>query len=59
MGNVSKICKKCSSENVKKDAWCSWDIDKQEWVIESIFDQEYCDSCEGETIIIDKEIKNE
>ena len=53
------ICKTCGSENVKKDAWAAWDEHKQEWVLDNIFDYEHCETCEGETTIIEKNLINE
>ena len=52
---MKKVCKHCGSENVVKDAWAEWDEDKQEWVLQQVFDYDYCTDCEGDTTIIDKE----
>jgi hypothetical protein len=56
MSKVIKVCKTCGSENVLKDAWAKFNPEIQEWVLENIFDNEYCEECENETTIIDKEI---
>lgn len=56
---VKKVCANCGSDNVVTDAWVSWDIDSQQWVIDDIFDNDYCKSCEGETTIQDEEIEDE
>jgi hypothetical protein len=56
MAKVRKVCKHCGSENVAKDAWSNWDVDKQEWVLYDVFDYEFCKTCEGETTIVDEEI---
>ena len=53
---VTKICKHCKSEDVVKDAWVSWNIETQAFdTIHNVFDLEYCNNCEGETTIIDKD----
>jgi hypothetical protein len=52
-----KVCKTCHSENVVVDAWAEWDEDKQEYVLKTVFDYEHCENCEGETTIINVEIK--
>jgi hypothetical protein len=52
---MKKICKLCGSENVRKDAWASWDSTINEWILNDVFDYEHCEECEGETTIIDKE----
>jgi len=49
----TRICNTCSSEDVVKDAWAVWNKDKQEWVLDCIFDNEFCKNCEGETTVID------
>ena len=41
-----KICGNCKSEEVRVDAWASWDVDAQEWVLHGVFDASYCDECE-------------
>jgi hypothetical protein len=58
MGDVNKVCKYCGSDNVWADATAVWDSWDQEWVLGSIFDNEYCIDCDGETTIIDtKEVQ--
>ena len=56
MTKVKKVCSHCGSENVAADAWASWDVYKQEWVLYDVFDYEFCKTCEGETTIVDEEI---
>lgn len=43
-------CKKCGSESVLRDAYAEWDKDKQEWVLQNVFDLAVCesDTCDGE-----------
>ncbi len=48
-------CAHCGGDNVERDAWASWDIDKQEWVLENVFDYAYCQDCESETSINETE----
>ena len=45
---IKIVCSKCKSENVMRDAWAVWDVATQEWVLGSVFDQGFCDTCEGE-----------
>lgn len=47
--DVQVCCKTCGGQNVKRDAWASWDPDIQEWVLEQVFDAGHCDDCDGET----------
>jgi len=48
MAKVDYVCTSCG-EPVLKDAWASWDTEKQEWVLETVFDQAFCSTCDGET----------
>lgn len=56
---VEQVCKACGSDDVKLDAWAVWDIDKQDWVLGYTFDDSFCESCEGETTIIDRQLTEE
>ncbi len=48
-------CAHCGGDSVVRDAWASWDIENQEWVLESVYDHAYCNDCEGETSINETE----
>lgn len=54
---LQMTCAHCGGVNVVRDAWASWDIDKQDWVLENIFDYTYCTDCENETSINETEIE--
>lgn len=41
-------CKYCGSENVKVDAWAIWDKDQDCYIIDTVFDDEYCPECENQ-----------
>lgn len=49
MAKVKYVCTECGSEDVVSDAWASWDIETQQWVLEDTFDMSYCRSCESES----------
>ena len=58
-GNTVKImvCAACGSENVKRDAWAVWSVPDQKWELESEpFDHAYCDDCDGECRINNRQI---
>ena len=40
------VCSWCGSADVSRDAWASWDIDRQEWVLGAVFDDGFCHACE-------------
>lgn len=48
---VQKVCRTCGSDAVRLDAFASWDEDAQAWVLDTIYDHEWCNTCEGETTI--------
>lgn len=39
-------CSECGGDNVVLDAYASWDVRAQEYVIDSTFDDAYCRDCE-------------
>lgn len=52
---MKKVCSSCQSENVVADAYVSWNDEIQKWEVEAVFDDAYCEDCEGETHIEDIE----
>ena len=50
-GDVHSVptCRTCGSERVVRDAWACWNPEFGLWEIETVFDQEFCHQCEGET----------
>lgn len=57
-GRFRMVCSKCGSEDVSRDAWASWNVDRQEWETSSVFDEAFCHDCETETSI-EKELIEE
>ena len=47
------ICATCGSENVRADAYASWDADTGEWILHSIYDEKFCEVCETSTSLLD------
>lgn len=46
---TAPTCRTCGSERVAKDAWACWNPNTGLWELETVFDQEFCHVCEGET----------
>jgi hypothetical protein len=46
-------CKRCNSTEVRSDAWAEWD--GEQWVLNSVFDNEWCLECDAETRVVYKE----
>ncbi|WP_454884772.1 hypothetical protein [Sphingomonas oryzagri] len=42
------VCAWCGSADVARDAWASWDVGKQDWVLVAVFDDGFCHACECE-----------
>lgn len=50
------ICSQCGSDDVKRDAWATWDEDAQQWVLDNVFDEAWCDACEGSTSLEEEQL---
>jgi hypothetical protein len=44
--NEKAICRSCGNDDVTCDAWASWNVIKQEWVLHSTYDDTFCQKCE-------------
>ena len=49
-------CRHCESEDVYRDAYASWDIATQEWVLANVYDDAYCNKCECDTKLDERDI---
>lgn len=54
---IAIVCGECGSDEVSRDAWADWDTGKQEWVLGAVFDYGHCHKCEGESSLIEVELK--
>lgn len=52
-------CYICGGSSVVRDAWAEWDIDAQEWVLQNVFDDAFCNDCETSTNIVEAEVTSE
>lgn len=41
------VCNVCGSDHVTRDAWATWDVDAQDWILEVAFDHAHCHRCMG------------
>lgn len=39
------VCSDCGSAEVFRDAYASWDIDTQQWIMQAVYDEAVCDAC--------------
>jgi len=48
MAKINLTCPYCGSDKVLADAYAAWDVETQEWVLHSTYDDKRCDACGGE-----------
>lgn len=49
-GQVKIVCSTCQSEDIKMDAYASWNFELQMWEAEDVFlNIGICNKCDGET----------
>jgi hypothetical protein len=53
---VSYVCRWCGSSSVYTDAWASWDVEKQDWVLDHTSTTEFCNDCYEETRLLEVEL---
>ena len=46
------ICATCGSENIRSDAYASWDVDAGDWELHSVYDEKYCEVCETDVSLL-------
>jgi|TARA_Y100000310_G_C20704423_1_gene834043 hypothetical protein len=51
-------CSKCGSFDVRRDAYVEWDIEKQKWVLATVFDDGACMDCEDSASLIEIQIED-
>lgn len=49
---TNKVCMYCGSTHVKRDAWAGWDAEGQRWVLDGMYDNAFCETCEGEATVV-------
>lgn len=47
--DIAIICRKCGSDDIRVDAYSSWDMKNQKWVHTSEHGNHVCEGCGGET----------
>lgn len=55
-GDMKKVCKYCGSTDVVADTFARWDEEKNDWIVDSVYDKgAYCNECDGETTIVNED----
>ena len=53
---IKMVCSECGSDAVFRDAWAKWEADRQEWILAEVFDDAYCNECNGECSLKEVEV---
>jgi hypothetical protein len=50
------MCSVCSSEDILADAYAEWNVEKQEWQLQNVFDYSgaFCNACDGPTTLTEE-----
>lgn len=56
MAFIKIVCSFCGGNNVKRDAWAAWNMEKQQWELCDVYDHGHCEDCEGESHLEDVEV---
>lgn len=54
---ITKVCETCGSENVRRDAWAEWSVENQAWELGEVYQQGFCQDCQGDTTLVDREVE--
>ena len=46
---IKHVCRECGSSDVRAEAECEWNIEKQAWEIIDFYDRDYCMDCADDT----------
>ena len=46
-------CASCGSADILRDAYACWDVDTQEWVLHSCYDEYRCEACGAQSKHVD------
>jgi hypothetical protein len=39
------VCASCASQSVTREAWVTWDVPTQRWMLAELFDHAFCHGC--------------
>lgn len=53
---IKIVCAECKSDNVRRDAMASWNVDTQDWELTAVLDQGTCEDCGEERNLEEVEI---
>jgi hypothetical protein len=56
---ITIVCSWCGSADVSRDAWASWDVEKQDWVLSAVFDNGFCHACGVDRSLVEAPIETD
>jgi len=56
---VKYVCSVCGSDDVRKDAYAEWDVEEQEWVLSSVYDDTVCNDCEESQRLVEVKLEDD
>ena len=56
MPKRTMACRSCGSDDIVRDAWACWSIERQEWELGEIFDHTFCLACENDCSIHEADV---
>ncbi len=48
MCKIKKVCHRCGSDDVTKDALAKWNVEDQRWELAALLDSSNCETCGAE-----------
>ena len=54
---IKIVCSHCESDDVRRDAFASWDLESQTWVLAEVYDDGHCNKCEGSARLEEEELE--
>ena len=54
---VTIHCSGCGSEDVLRDCWATWNAELQVWESADLQDHAWCNTCDGETNLVERAIR--
>jgi hypothetical protein len=57
MSRINIVCSHCGSDDVRRDAFAAWSVEKQEWELAEVYDQGHCVKCEGDASLEEIELE--
>ena len=53
---IEIACGRCGSDDVGREATARWDVSAQAWALGSVFDDGFCDNCNGDANLIERPV---